>query len=99
MFKYFIGHIYVLDCPPEDQPTQLNIEFPDESVGELDINKDSELLTAAQIDKIKSTKTPEMVTQEVESWLCGKQLNRLKIFHVEKIINSEAKMVILNQGN
>ena len=31
--------------------------------------------------------------------LTQKQLDRLKIFHVEKIINSEAKMVILNQGN
>ena len=32
---------------------QLNIEFPEEILGELDINKDSELLTAEQIDKIK----------------------------------------------
>jgi hypothetical protein len=31
-----------------------------------------------QIDKIRSSKTPDAVSQEVESWLCGKQLNRLK---------------------
>jgi DNA primase len=31
-----------------------------------------------QIDKIRTSKTAQDVAQEVESWLCGKQLNRLK---------------------
>lgn len=53
MFKYFVGHIYVLERPPEEQSTQLNIEFPEEILGELDVNKDSELLTAEQINIIK----------------------------------------------
>ena len=53
MFKYFVGHVYVLERPPEEQSTQLNIEFPEEILGELDVNKDSELLTAEQINIIK----------------------------------------------
>lgn len=83
MFKYFIGHIYVLDCPPEDQPTQLNIEFPEEILGELDINKDSELLTAAQIDKIKS------YDQEMISILGKEVFESLKTTSAFQSTNSE----------
>lgn len=53
MFKYFIGDIYVLEEPPEDEVVQLNIEFPEKILGDLDIEKSSSLLTKEQIAKIK----------------------------------------------
>lgn len=53
MFKYFIGNIYVLDSPPKEEPTQLNIEFPEEILGDLDLNKNRNILTDEQVGKIK----------------------------------------------
>lgn len=72
MFKYFIGHIYILECPPQEQATQLTIDFPEEILGELDINNDVELLTAEQIDKIK------LYDQEMISILGNENYDLLK---------------------
>lgn len=52
MFKYFVGNIYLLDAPPKSEDSQLEIEFPDEILGSLDENNDSERLTDSQIEKI-----------------------------------------------
>lgn len=53
MFRYFIGNIYVLEKPPEDESIQLNIEFPEKILGNLDIERSGSLLTKEQIAKIK----------------------------------------------
>jgi len=53
MFKHFIGKIYILEQPPEEGQTQLNIPFPDEILGDLDEPKYEGLLTKEQIAKLK----------------------------------------------
>jgi hypothetical protein len=54
MFKHFIGKIYILEKPPEQTETQLNIPFPDEIIGDLDIKKYGGLLTKEQLALLKS---------------------------------------------
>jgi hypothetical protein len=54
MFKYFIGQIYLLEKPPEDQDTQLDIEFPDSMLGGIDESEHKESLTKDQIAQIIS---------------------------------------------
>jgi len=56
MFKYFIGQIYLLEEPPKEEITQLNIAFPDEILGDLDENLYKDSLTDDQVDKIVSFK-------------------------------------------
>ncbi len=53
MFKHFIGKIYVLEQPPEEAKTQLDIPFPDEILGDLDEKKYEGLLTKEQVAKLK----------------------------------------------
>lgn len=52
MFKYFIGKIYLLEKPPEDSDTQLEIEFPDSMLGGIDEAEHKESLSKEQIAKI-----------------------------------------------
>lgn len=53
MFKHFIGKIYILEEPPKEGQTQLDIPFPDEILGDLDEPKYESLLTKEQIAKLK----------------------------------------------
>lgn len=52
MFRYFIGHIYVLAKPPVEADTELNIPFPEEILGTLDKDKYSNVLTREQVARI-----------------------------------------------
>lgn len=52
MFKYFIGKIYLLEPPPQDGATQLDIPFPDTILGDLDEKIYSSSLNTEQISKI-----------------------------------------------
>ncbi len=53
MFKHFVGKIYILEEPPEQEKTQLDIPFPDEMIGDIDIEKYEGVLTAEQLAKLK----------------------------------------------
>lgn len=53
MFKHFIGKIYILEQPPEEGATQLEIPFPEQIIGILDDEKYEGLLTKEQIAKLK----------------------------------------------
>lgn len=53
MFKHFIGKIYILEQPPIEGQTQLDIPFPDEILGDLDDTKYEGLLTKEQVAKLK----------------------------------------------
>src|SRR5690606_2898516 len=33
MFRHFIGEVYILEAPPEEQENQLRLELPDELIG------------------------------------------------------------------
>jgi hypothetical protein len=52
MFKYFVGHIYLLDIPPTEEDAQLEISFPDGILGSLDEEKDKTSLTLKQIEEV-----------------------------------------------
>lgn len=56
MFKYFVGNIFLLEAPPENDITQLDIPFPDEILGDIDEVEYEESLTDEQIGKIISFK-------------------------------------------
>lgn len=56
MFKYFIGNIYLLEAPPVEDVTQLDLPFPDEILGDLDEEEYKDSLTEDQIGKIISFK-------------------------------------------
>ena len=56
MFKYFIGKIYLLEPPPPEGTTQLDIPFPDTILGDLDENIYSSSLDSEQIAKIVTFK-------------------------------------------
>lgn len=56
MFKHFIGKIYLLEPPPPDSPTQLDIPFPDTILGDLDENIYGSSLNNEQIAKIVTFK-------------------------------------------
>ena len=53
MFRHFIGKIYILDEPPKSEHTSLEIPFPEEILGYLDSEKDSNVLTKEQVAKIQ----------------------------------------------
>ena len=67
MFKHFVGKIYLLEEPPSSTTTQLDINFPDNILGDIDENIYKESLTNEQIQKIHTYK------QEMDSFL-GKGL-------------------------
>jgi hypothetical protein len=52
MFKHFIGKIYILDKPPIEEQTQLDIPFPEGILGDLDEKKFESDLTKEQVAKI-----------------------------------------------
>jgi len=52
MFKHFIGKIYILDAPPREEKTQLDLPFPNEILGDLDENTFKSDLTKEQVASI-----------------------------------------------
>lgn len=52
MFKHFIGKIYILDTPPMNTDTQLDIPFPEVVIDTIDKEKHGHLLTHEQLAKI-----------------------------------------------
>lgn len=57
MFKHFIGKIYILDEPPIDENTQLNLSFPDELVGDVDEVEYKNELSQEQVKQIVEYKS------------------------------------------
>ena len=72
MFKYFVGNIYLLDAPPKSEDAQLEIAFPDEILGTLDEEGDSDQLTNSQIERIVEYRT------QMSSIIGEQQFARLK---------------------
>jgi hypothetical protein len=54
MFQHFIGKIYLLESPPLDEPSQLDIQFPDEILNDLNEVDHKDSLTKDQIQRIIS---------------------------------------------
>lgn len=52
MFRHFIGKIFILEEPPKESQTQLDIPFPEEILGDVDEVKFEQELTKEQVAKI-----------------------------------------------
>lgn len=52
MFKHFVGNVYLLDKPPVNDEVQLNIDFPENSIPDVDEEEYKNDLTKEQIAKI-----------------------------------------------
>lgn len=83
MFKHFIGKIYILEHPPEEAQTQLDIPFPDEILGDLDAIKYEGLLTKEQVAKLK------IHDQEMSELIGFKVYDELKTESAFQSSNSE----------
>ncbi|MFA6831888.1 MAG: DEAD/DEAH box helicase [Bacteroidaceae bacterium] len=82
MFKYFIGNIYVLAKPMKDEVMQLQIDFPEEILGDLDEKEHSRILTEEQVAKIHE------YDQEMTRIL-GQAYNELKGESAFQLANSD----------
>lgn len=56
MFRHFVGNIFILEAPPASEPTQLELPFPEEIIGDIDEESFKEELTKEQIAAIISYK-------------------------------------------
>jgi len=83
MFKHFVGKIYILEKPPEQEQTQLNIPFPEEILGDLDGTQYAGILTKEQIAKLK------IYSDEMSDLVGIKVYERLKSESVFQSSNSE----------
>lgn len=96
MFRHFIGKIYILEKPPEETETQLDLEFPDQLVGSIDLEDFKTELTPEQIARIIAYK------EEMEELLGEGGLLRLqregKLESSDSfLIRSIAKELVVNK--
>jgi len=83
MFKHFIGKIYILDSPPKEEKTQLDLPFPEEILGDLDKDNFKHELTKEQVAKI-------ILYEEEMSGIIGVEVyEKLKSENVFQSSNSE----------
>lgn len=54
MFKHFVGRIFILEAPPAEGETQLNLEYPDELLGVVASGDAIISYTAEQTEKIRA---------------------------------------------
>jgi hypothetical protein len=54
MFRHFVGHLYILEEPPEPEVAQLDLQVPDQLLGEIDE------------ERLRSSLTDEQVTRVIE---------------------------------
>ncbi|MBS1631353.1 MAG: DEAD/DEAH box helicase [Bacteroidetes bacterium] len=83
MFKHFIGKIYILDYPPPQAQTQLDLPFPEEILGDLDEEKFKSELTTEQVAKIILYK------KEMSEFIGAEVFSRLQSENVFQISDSE----------
>ncbi len=83
MFRHFIGKIYILDKPPKEEKTQLDIPFPNEILGDIDEKKFESNLTKEQIAKIILYK------EEMTELLGEESFKRLQNENIFQSSNSE----------
>jgi len=83
MFKYFIGKIYLLEAPPEEGATQLDIPFPDTILGDIDADVYKDSLNNEQIEKISAFK------QEMQNIVGNETYNRLLKENIFQTNNSD----------
>lgn len=94
MFKHFVGKIYILDKPPASEQTQLDLPFPEEILGDLDYEKDSNILTKEQVAKI------QYYQEEMSNILGAEVYKRLRDEAVFQSSDSElVKAIAIDMSN
>ncbi|MHB8127213.1 MAG: DEAD/DEAH box helicase [Desulfitobacteriaceae bacterium] len=88
MFRHFVGKIYILEKPPEQESTQLDLPFPDELIGEIVENDYDEYLNNEQISKAVTLK------QNMELLLGKENYIKLQKSNVIQSSNSELTLKI-----
>jgi hypothetical protein len=96
MFKHFIGKIYILEKPPETEDIQLDLTFPDELVGSINLEEFKNELSKEQIEKIIAYKE-EMVELLGEGTLESLQAEGLLESSSSFVIRDIAKDIYSNQ--
>lgn len=61
MFRHFIGNVFVLEKPPTEEQTELDLVVPDEIINDIDDENQAELLKEEQIKKALEYKN-EMIS-------------------------------------
>lgn len=56
MFRHFVGQVYLLEKPPNDEPTALELPFPDEILGTVEDEGFRDALTDEQIKTVTEFK-------------------------------------------
>jgi len=87
MFKHFVGNVYLLDKPPVDEETQLTIDFPENSIPDVDEEEYKHELTKEQIAKIVEHKENmyEILGKDVYNKLLKEDVFQSKRELIEKI--------------
>lgn len=87
MFKHFVGNVYLLDKPPVDDETQLTIDFPENSIPDVDEEEYKHELTKEQIAKIVEHKENmyEILGKDVYNKLLKEDVFQSKRELIEKI--------------
>lgn len=83
MFRHFIGKIFILDKPPIEEKTQLDIPFPEQILGDLDEKTFENDLTKEQVAKIILYK------QEMADIVGEETLQRLQAENIFQSSDSE----------
>ncbi|WP_279255682.1 DEAD/DEAH box helicase [Shewanella xiamenensis] len=86
MFKHFIGNVFLLEKPPEEEENQLTINFSDELAAHVDENEFSQQLSSEQIAKIIAYK-------EEMSELLGEE-NYSRMQHDNAFNDSDSSVII-----
>ena len=92
MFKHFIGSVYLLDAPPEEEQNQLEIEFPEQILGDLEENDLAEGLTDAQLERIIGYREAMSEILGVENFRRLKAENLLQDSDSEFLLNVASDM-------
>ena len=83
MFKHFIGKIYILEIPPVDENTNLELPFPDDLVGDINVSEYKDYINDEQVSKAKT------FHQEMIEILGSDIYSSLKKANVLQNVNSE----------
>lgn len=92
MFRHFIGKVYLLDKPPEEEDSQLEIEFPDQILGDLDENDSVEGLSDGQLERIIEYRQTMSKILGVENFRRLKAENLLQDSDSEFLLNVASDM-------
>lgn len=79
-FKYFIGKVFLLEEPPRQEATELNLDFPDDVTCAIDVNEPGVKLDNDQYQKIKAYHDKMESLLGEERWRRLKEVPQIKAY-------------------